>query len=207
MVGGDPFDAEKKGSNADHPFAGDINVLITANCRLLVRLHSDIPSWARRLIIVVFDGERPEVRIEGFAQKLIDEEGSGILNFALAGLLEYEADHQRCGDIILSKRQQARVDSLLNESDGMRQFISSEIVITDEDDLSGDEIITAYAGYAKAKGWRPLYGRLAQSQAQDLMMELHGITQSHDLKRAGKSAVRGYRGARLRGAQEEDPLP
>jgi Family of unknown function (DUF5906) len=46
MVGGDPMDAERKNSNASFPFPGDLNVLITSNSRLLLRLEGDTGGMA-----------------------------------------------------------------------------------------------------------------------------------------------------------------
>src|SRR5262249_15580459 len=66
MVGGDPMDAERKNSNASCPFPGDLNIVITANSRLLVRLEGDIAAWERRLTSILFSGKGPAKRIDEF---------------------------------------------------------------------------------------------------------------------------------------------
>jgi phage/plasmid-associated DNA primase len=59
IVGGDPMDAEKKNSNDDFPFEGTLNVLITSNSRLIVRLRGDYGAWHRRLVIIEYNGKPP----------------------------------------------------------------------------------------------------------------------------------------------------
>jgi P4 family phage/plasmid primase-like protien len=215
MVGGDPMDAERKNSNASFPFPGDLNVLITSNSRLLVRLEGDMGAWLRRLTIIEFFGQGPAKRIDGFHEILLKEEGAGILNWALAGLLKYEHDHETKGDIVLSDNQKARVAGLLSESDGLRTFLETELVLTKDASLTDDEITIAFAKYARTKQWRLLKASVIHSQVQDLMMELYCMSRSHDLKREGTDkngelkiqTLKGYHGVRLRAAEEEDPDP
>jgi hypothetical protein len=47
-----------------------------------------ISNRHRRLVIIDYNGRPPEKRIEGFDKVLIEEEGSGILNFAIEGLVK-----------------------------------------------------------------------------------------------------------------------
>jgi putative DNA primase/helicase len=69
LVGGDPLNAERKCSNQDFPFFGDLNVLITSNARLLVRLEGDVGAWLRRLVIIVYNGTPPAKRIDRFVSR------------------------------------------------------------------------------------------------------------------------------------------
>jgi putative DNA primase/helicase len=207
------MDAERKNSNASFPFPGELNVLITSNSRLLVKLEGDIGAWVRRLTIIEFLGQGPVKRIDGFHEILLRQEGSGILNWALAGLLKYEQDHQIKGDIVLSDNQKMRVTGLLSESDGLRTFLQTELVLTKGASLTEDEITIAFAEYARTKQWRLLKASVMHGQVQDLMLELYGISKAHDLKRQGTDkngepkpqTFRGYHGVRVRRADEEDP--
>jgi phage/plasmid-associated DNA primase len=213
MVGGDPMDAERKNSNASFPFPGDLNVLITSNSRLLVRLEGDMGAWQRRLTIIEFVGQGPAKRIDGFHEILLRQEGSGILNWALVGLVKYEHDHQTKGDIVLSDNQKARVSGLLSESDGLRTFLKTELVLTTNASLTDNEITIAFANYARTKQWRMLKASVIHNQVQDLMMELHCMSRSNDVERKGTDkdgnpkthVLKGYHGVRLRRADEEDP--
>jgi len=110
LVGDDPMDAERKNSNEHFPFRGSLNVLITSNSRLLVRLHGDHSAWSRRLVLLNFNGEPPKKRIENFAEMLVRTEGAGILNLALEGLVKFERDWYEHGDLVLNSEQVARVE-------------------------------------------------------------------------------------------------
>jgi hypothetical protein len=105
----------------------------------------------------------------------------------------------------LSEQQQARIDKLLSQSEGLRTFITEELVETDGADLSNDEIVVGYATYAKAKGWRVPRRRIIENQLQDLMLEIWASPQAHNIQRDGKTS-RGYRGIRIRGESETDPF-
>jgi phage/plasmid-associated DNA primase len=205
LVGGDPLIAERKNSNEPFPFKGDLNALITANEDLLIRLHGDFDrsAWERRLCLLRFVREPIKTRIPFFHRELLAAEGSGILNFSLDGLLDYYRDEAARGDLILSTEQTERIENLLTQSDGFRAFIMRELVTTDGEDISVDELITAYADYARGKKWRIPKQQTLQEQAQELMIEIWGIARSHSIERDGKN-VRGYRGIRLRGENEND---
>jgi phage/plasmid-associated DNA primase len=60
IVGGDMLDAEKKCSNVYFTLTGDFNVLLTANCRLVIRLAGDRGAWERRMAIIDYETEREE---------------------------------------------------------------------------------------------------------------------------------------------------
>ena len=164
IVGNDPMDAELKHSNDHFPFEGIINVLITSNSRLIVRLQGDYEAWRRRLAIIDYNGKPPAKRIQGLDQILFREEGSGILNYAIAGLMAYEKDCLADGDIKLYPEQKNRITALLSESDGLRRFVKSELVKSDKGDLTVEELIEGYAVFAKEKDWQPLPLHTIQTQ-------------------------------------------
>jgi phage/plasmid-associated DNA primase len=206
IVGGDPLVGERKNSNEDFRFKGDINALITANVRLLIKMHGDFDksAWGRRLFLINFTGDPVKNRIVNFDQILLEEEGSGILNFAIEGLLAYYKDEATIGDIAMTDQQHQRVEKLLSESDGLRTFITEELVEKDGTDVTTDEIVVAYAQYARRKKWRVQRRRTIENQIQDLILEAWAVTQSHDIKRGGKS-LRGYAGLSCRKDSDVDP--
>jgi hypothetical protein len=142
-------------------------------------------------------------RITSYDEVLLAKEGSGILNLAIKGLETYFRDEATCGDIILSKEAAARVDNLLNKSEALRIFVTEELVATEKSALTSDGLVVAFAAYAKDKGWRLVPRRTIEEHARNLLLEIWGISQSHDLKHEGQT-VRGYRGIRLRKADETD---
>jgi putative DNA primase/helicase len=206
LTGGDLLEGERKRSNDENPLTGDFNVMITSNSRLRVRLEGDDSAWERRLIILRLETPFSGKRVEKIHEKLLQEEGSGILNWCLEGLAKLFRDMARgAGVFQLSAQQQKRVHSLLRESDSLRIFIQSSIVQTgDKDDLTSEEIIAKYFEYCGDCDWAPLSSRKAETGLRDLMMELFKQPQSGSVTRDGKGK-RGYRHVRFRGDNEEDP--
>jgi hypothetical protein len=209
IVGGDPLVGERKNSNDDFRFKGNINALITSNTDLYVKLHGnfDVSAWRRRLTTIPFTREPLTKRVTDFDKVLLSEEGSGILNYALKGLSSYYADDAACGDIVMTSDQTARVDKLLLESDGLRVFVTQRFVERDYDSISSDEFTEAYAAFARSLGWRLMPRRTIESEGQNLIFSIWGVPQSHNLTRGKKSTVRGYRGVALRNPEDTDPIP
>jgi phage/plasmid-associated DNA primase len=193
LVGGDWFDAEQKGGTGSFQFQGRFNMLMTSNARLKVKLQGDVGAWRRRLLIVRYESPPPKKKIENFGEKLITEEGPGILNWALEGLVMLMIDLRETGDIRLTERQKGVVDSLLAESDSLRFFLRENVRRQDGSDLTVSEIVQAYAHYCPDKGWDPLPETQIGRQLPSLMLEMFQVVRTNNCKRDGKAA-RGFRG-------------
>ena len=102
LVGGDRFDAEQKNGTGSFPFQGNFGAIVTSNTRLRVRLCGDVGAWRRRLLIVRYEAPPPKKKIPDFGERLVREEGSGILNFAIAGLAmllrDIDETRRHCAD-------------------------------------------------------------------------------------------------------------
>lgn len=192
LVGGDWFDAEQKGGTGSFPFQGNFCLLITSNSRLRVRLDGDTGAWKRRLLIIRFEAPPPAKKIPHFADLLIEEEGSGILNWALQGLGMLLKDIETCGDIALSASQVRIVDGLLAESDSLRHFLMDNVVSEESADLTTTEIVEAYAEYCPRKGWNPKPITVIHRELESLMLELFATSKSHSVIRENKSH-KGFR--------------
>ena len=193
LVGGDWFNAEMKNGNGCFPVQGRFNLIITSNCRLRVRLQGDIGAWRRRMLIVRYEAPAPAKKIPDFADVLIREEGSGILNWALEGLALLLADVDEIGDVRLTERQQAVVDSLLAESDSLRVFLSERVEHTEGEALTTTELVEGYAEFCPERGWDPLPITAIHRQLESLMLELFQVCRSNSIQRDGKSQ-KGFRG-------------
>lgn len=191
LVGSDPLTAEAKGSNGGFVLAGNFNVLITSNTRLRVRLDGDAGAWRRRLIILRFEQPPPAKRIPNFAEKLVAEEGAGILRWALAGLLRAREELATTGDLILTPTQQGRVDALLSESDSIRRFVG-ECTAHSDGNVTSHELVEAYFHFCAANEWTPQPVRIVERTLADAILEIHGASRAQDIGRGGKS-VRGWR--------------
>lgn len=193
LVGGDVISPEKKGSNDVLLVRGNFNVAITANSRLQVRLDGDADAWRRRLVVIRYERPKPKERIPEFAKMLLEEEGSGILNWMLVGAVRHLMELKDHGDFVMTDRQHQRVDDLLAESDSVRAFVQNSVEVSAMEDLSTDELVRAYREYCEEKEWDPMTKRQVENQLPDLMMEFFGVTKSHKICRGG-GTVRGYNG-------------
>ena len=147
LVGGDWFDAEQKCGTGCFPFQGTFCAVITSNARLRVRLRGDVAAWRRRLLIVRYEAQAPKKKIPDFGAILAREEGSGILNWGIAGLEMVLRDVDQTGDIALTEQQRDIVDRLLDESDSLRLFLQDRIEKSEGGDMWVNEIVEIYAVY------------------------------------------------------------
>ncbi|MDP8217786.1 MAG: bifunctional DNA primase/polymerase [Candidatus Theseobacter exili] len=196
LIGGDWFDAEQKGGTASFPMQGNFCVIVTSNSRLRVRLEGDVSAWKRRLLIIRFEGQPPKKKIPDFGLRLIEEEGSGILNWALQGLLALLFDIEDVGDIRLSKRQTDVIEGLLSESDSTRHFLNECIEKREGENLAVFEIAESYSHYCSSKGWTPKPDTIFYKDLDGLMLEVYQTAKSNSIKRNEKS-VKGFRGVTL----------
>jgi phage/plasmid-associated DNA primase len=202
LVGHDLLSAERKGSNADFQVRGDFAVVITCNSRLRVKLDGDADAWRRRLLIVPYERPKPERPEREFATRLLVEEGPGILRWMVDGARAHLADLADCGDYKLTARQQRRVDTLLAESDSVREFVRCRVEACTGADVTVSELLEAYSSYCDLKGWEALPVRRVEKALPDAMQELRRAARRHGIERGG-TARRGFANVRLIPAAEE----
>ncbi len=196
LVGNDLISPERKGGNDVLRLRGNFDVAITANSRLHVRLDGDAEAWRRRLLVIRYELPKPKTRIANFGQKLLEQEGPGILNWMLEGAKRYLRELEVHGDYQLTDRQIQRVDDLLAESDSVRAFVRSCVTADVMHDATTDELVKAYRDFCERKGWDAQSQRQVERQLPDLMLECFGTARSHKIEREGRTA-RGYNGVRI----------
>jgi phage/plasmid-associated DNA primase len=200
IVGGDPMEAESKGSNTRKTIYGTQNVITSTNTRLLIRLNRDESAWDRRLAIVHYEHPYEGPTIPEIDRYILEKEAPGIVNWALTGLAFTYQDFVGHGNLKLSEIQQKRIDDLLGESDSFALFVRNEIVrdntLSDTGDphsLTGGEIIKAYMNDCIwVKRWTPAANRVCENRLPVLMLENFGIGKSNDLSRNGSKTHRGF---------------
>lgn len=200
LTGADLLDAERKGSNYRFQLAGHFNVIVTSNTRLTLRLEGDRLSWKRRLAIIEYEHPRSSKTIPDFAEVLIKSEGPGILRFGVEGFLKLQSDLKDGGRMKLSKKQDDRNDAFLDESDGLRLFLTNNLEAVQGYDLSSQEIVEEFAKYAIARGWS-MNTRQTELALPDLMLELFGAAKSNSIKRGDPKKptnVKGFRGVKFK---------
>ena len=194
LTGHDFMEVEFKNSNERPEIRGDFNVIITSNSILRLKIVSDIDAWRRRLLWIDYRKKAVTKKIEGFEQILLQEEGSGILNWALQGLIKLiNADWQ----IPRSPEQKSQIDFLLKSSDPVRVFVKNFIRVSTTNDLSTDEIVNAYNLVSGHYRWDPITRRMVEQELKTLLPEIHGALATNTVRRQGKR-LRGYLGVKLR---------
>ena len=198
LVGGDFIQAEKKGS--DHfAMRGEFNMVITCNSNLKIRLEGDMEAWERRALVIHYEKPKPAMRIPDFDQKLLREEGAGILNFFIEGAWAHLEELQERGDFTLTHAQVDRVRCMMRESDSIRQFVQGEVARFEGGDVTSQELATAYFAYCERQGWSSYTAMEVYKKLPGIVLELHHVNLRHDIVRDGR-ALRGYQGLIL--AQE-----
>lgn len=196
LVGGDYLDTEAKGGNEAHEISGDFNVIIVSNTRLRCRLDGDAGAWERRLIILRTDSPKVEKRIPDFEKVLLEEEGDGILQWALGGYEMALADLAKFGDLILSETQKKRVEGLLAESNALEIFVRDKIIRSEGASISGDDILSAFANFCADRGWQMSPQAQLLRNLPDLMLKHHQASKSNNIK-TDDGTKRGYRGVEI----------
>lgn len=199
LVGGDLKDAEPKNGNEGYRVRGEFNILITCNTRLRVKLDGDAGAWRRRLILLPYESPPPKRKDPLFVEKLVASEASGILNWMIAGAVDLLADIEECGDIKLTAEQKDRIESLLAESDSVRDFVRRGCAKSaPHDKVTTEEMSAAYVAYCERRGWSPMPSKVVERVLPDALLEIHQATKSNDIKhREGDKAKRGFRGVRV----------
>ena len=173
LVGGDQLLAEIKGVAGSQPVQGHFNVLIISNTRLRMRLQDDVEAWRRRLGILTSEGTPPDRAIPDFGAVLRREEGQGILNWAVEGLRMLFAElKEGNGRLRLTDAQRSRIHRALAESDSLRIFLQEGVRWDSDSDLTGDEILSAYATWCSDRELTPMPDGIAQRLLPTLMLEL-----------------------------------
>jgi P4 family phage/plasmid primase-like protien len=199
LSGGDALTTEIKGTMGSDTIDGEFAIVITSNSRLRVRLDGDTGAWRRRLIIVNYERPKPEKAIPDFARILLQEEGPGILCWAVEGAKQLLSLNHK---FPVTKEQQARVDSLLDESNALRTFVSTQIERSEGNTLTTSEITEAFFAFCKKRTWNPLTHHEVEKELPDAMLEIHGVGKSNNIQRYDKNA-RGYRGVKIVGLPED----
>jgi P4 family phage/plasmid primase-like protien len=191
LVGHDLLSAERKGSNIEFQIKGEFGVAVSCNSRLRVKLDGDVDAWRRRLLIIRYEKPKPKERILDFAEKLLTEEASGILQWMVDGAIMHLRECDAMGEYHLTGAQEDRVDQFLAESDSIRHFVTDRIEEAPDCDLTTTEIVSAYFDYCSESGWVAFSSREVELALPDMMLELfHSARSTHIQRPSGRT--KGY---------------
>jgi P4 family phage/plasmid primase-like protien len=197
MTGGDPNTAERKGSNRGFEFNGDLNVLITANSQLLLKLQTDTEAWKGRLVLVIFPSiQNAPAQRENYWNYLVQKEGAGILAWMVEGANQVLKDLAEGREFVLTDVQKARVNSRIEESDALDVFLTTCVTgdVGSRSDIATEDLVAAFGKFCLSRGWKQPLG--ATKQLPEAMARLFGVAPSQHAHKAGNLnfEVRGYLG-------------
>jgi len=152
LVGGDTKTAEAKGKNETFDVEGIFNAIIVANTTLTVDIDADNSAWDRRMRWIEYTCEPvpSEEKIPKFEELLLEEEGSGILNWGIAGACKLLANG---GQIPRSEEQTKRIKELLLESDSVHAFVETQIIENPMGRVTSEQLYAAYWQFCRTQDW------------------------------------------------------
>ena len=196
LTGGDPVTLEFKNSNESPAIICRFNIIVTCNSRLTVHLEGDTDAWRRRLVIIPYTHPKPEPVIVDLADQILRREASGVLNWMLEGLKKLRADGWQ---LHLTTAQQAAVDNLLLESDGITLFVNEALEPSKDSPLTVPDCFSAYVDFCNDRDWKTLTRRQFGNSIGDAVTRQYGLTVRHDVKTGGDgTAQRGWVGLCVR---------
>jgi P4 family phage/plasmid primase-like protien len=202
LTGGDILKGENKISNHTFDVPGDFNAIINANTRLKIRLQGDAGAWARRLAIVRYSKRYSGKTVLDFHKVLANTEGAGILNWGLDGLALLRADLESHGDIVLSDAQAERVESLVQESDGLKIFLLQCVEAAHGGSVTVDQLVKRFTLFCQQRNWSVDPVKKIQGALETLILEMFSVGKSNDIAIQGHDGqtctVCGFRNLRFK---------
>jgi putative DNA primase/helicase len=195
LTGGDPISVELKGSNERPEIICRFNVIVTCNSRLKVNLEGDTDAWRRRLAIIEYRNNPPEIKIADLSERILRGEAPGVLNWMLEGLEKLRADNWQ---LKISPRHEKIVSDLLLESDSHTVFVEECLECDGEASLIVANCYEAYVEFVFQRGWVALPKSKFGSLICDAIVRKFATTQRNDIKDADGKAQRGWKGVRLK---------
>lgn len=194
ITGGDPITPEHKNARTNRTIEGKFNVVLSANCRLQVRLENDEGAWLRRLVIIDYTQPPVSKPIPDFDKILLRDEGSGILNWMLDGLMKLKAEGW---NLTLTAQQKARVENLLCESNNLTLFIRDCLQKDDQHSITVSDAYVVYTEYCSQRNWTAIGRYEFGSQIEAAVAAQFGVAMRHDVVDANQKAQRGWKGIGL----------
>lgn len=195
LTGGDSMSVELKNGRERPEIEGNFNVIIVSNSRLVIRLEGDTEAWRRRLAIIEYSKPKPQHIITSLADLILKEEGSGVLNWALTGLMQLRKDEWHFN---LTETQKKARDKTLLESDSPQQFVKNCFEKDENATLTQEDCFGFYIEYCKTLDWTPLPRTTANSIIESQIMHHFAIGQRNDIKGSTGTAQRGWKGLKIK---------
>jgi phage/plasmid-associated DNA primase len=194
LVGNDTMTIESKNRNDSADINGIFNAIITCNNNLRVAFDGDEDAWRRRILWIKYNNPPPKEKIVDFDKKLLNEEGSGILNWAIEGANKLMKLN---GKIPIGKEQKARIDDLLLESNAINVFVDDCVKPMPASTVTCSDLLVEFTKYCKFRQWENLPERVFQRNLPDIMLHKFNAVKRTDIKNKHNKYNRGYAGFKL----------
>jgi len=181
---------------------GDLNILITSNSRQNTNIQEDYAAWERRVVpYQVIPPREQDVKrgVFKFHDVLVDEEGPGILNFALRGLqaLLCRLQENSKAGLYMTDAMRGNRDDLLKESQGVERFVEERVEARQGGMVTCDELRLAFRTYSQAVGWRVVSARDFNQRVDMHVHAKFGVVLSRSIP-SSTGDKQGYRGIALK---------
>ena len=187
--------------------AGPFNIVMTSNSDLRLELHGDSSAWERRLLVINVrpKGGRKEI-IQDLEEKLIQKEGSAILNWMLNGAQEVLKWRRLNRDFELAAAQRLAVSNLLGRSDTISEFVRIDVRRgAPSDEVATEDLYAAYENFCARAEVDPLPRTVFQKRIVRIIFKMHGGVAGQMKTQPGRDPRRGYLGVQIQLNAEDPP--
>lgn len=192
VVGNDFFQSSRKFENIRQKHFGTFSLIIVTNNKMQVKFEGKGQEWKDRMLPILFHHHIPEEKQDRtLVDRLLTEEGSGILNWILDGARHVRNSNWR---IELTATQKVRRDKLVDEIRSMDMFVCNYIRRSAGNEFSSRSAYATYIRHQRDLGLEFLeeaafYKRFAKSMGTEY--NAVGCNSIHGQK------IRGYKGFEL----------
>ena len=192
ITGGDYFQTAQKFQNDRVKHFGTFSLVLVTNSKMRIKFEGKGQEWKDRMLPILFHHHIPEEKQDRtLVDRLLAEEGSGILNWILDGARHVRSSNWR---IELTATQKVRRDKLVDEIRSMDMFVCNYIRRSAGNEFSSRSAYATYIRHQRDLGLEFLeeaafYKRLAKSMGTEY--NAVGCNSIHGQR------IRGYKGFEL----------
>ena len=189
ITGGDYFQTAQKFQNDRVKHFGTFSLVLVTNNKMRIKFEGKGQEWKDRMLPILFHHHIPEEKQDRtLVDRLLTEEGSGILNWILDGARHVRNSNWR---IELTATQKVRRDKLVDEIRSMDMFVCNYIRRSAGNEFSSRSAYATYIRHQRDLGLEFLeeaafYKRFAKSMGTEY--NAVGCNSIHGQK------IRGYKG-------------
>ena len=197
LVGGDEFQSSLKYRNDRANYVGFFTVIMTSNEEVRLDFTSSGQEWKDRLLPVVFEHSIPiERQDKNLVERLLRQEGSGILNWLLEGARRIRKNNW---NILLTPAQEAVRDKIIGPGCNsievfIRKFIEPDVT----EAFTSEDAYRLYCHVFKEMGLEFLPSTIFFTRIAKGIGERFGKQPENTIQDSRGRQVRGYRGLRLK---------